>query len=424
MSTVWPGFHPLCVDMLEADGSVTVRALVRATGEVRTVRAPSVPALLDSLKPLLASTYGDDDPTIVASDYDFPKHAWLMYTLLGDPLERTSQLRPGMLAGLYEGGQFILPGWKIGHVTYIDIPLVDQDTHVESFRTIPVRTVSLRPLVFSLEGFLTDEECDDVISWAKQRLVPSRLAFMDGSDKDDAGVRTSTQVFMPRGGAGTISALEHRAHNLTRLPYSLGESIQVLRYEEGQRYGAHRDYFSANDYHQQPSMLSKVEYGARNRLATIFWYMSTVRAGGETYFPRALNENGEEYNPWNGDHNDCYRGLAVKAFKGNAVLFYGMLPDGRLDERSLHGGCPPRAEDGVPADTKFGANQWIWNAPRRYAGASFPRIPQTNDPDAGPPGCRDESEHCRAWASAGECANNPGYMDTACKRACRKCLAG
>ena len=24
--------------------------------------------------------------------------------------------------------------------------------------------------------------------------------------------------------------------------------------------------------------------------------------GGETFFPRALNEEGREYNPWNGDH--------------------------------------------------------------------------------------------------------------------------
>lgn len=413
-NAVWPGFHPLCVESASS-GSVAVRALVRETGEVRTVRAPSVPALLGALKPLLESTYGDDDPTIVASEYDYPKHEWRMFTPLGDPLDHAAQLSAGALANVYEGGQFILPGWSIGHVTYVEIPVVDQETHVESFRTIPVRTVSLRPLAFSLEGFLTDEECDFVIGWAKQRLVRSRLAFMDGSNKEEEDVRTSTQVFMPRGGSRTIADLEHRAHNLTRLPYSLGENIQVLKYEPGQKYGAHRDYFSANDYHNQPGMLSSVEYGARNRLATVFWYMSTVAEGGETYFPRALNENGTEYKPWNGDHNDCYRGIAVKPVKGNAVLFYGMLPDGRLDERSLHGGCPPRGEG--EQDTKWGANQWIWNQPARFRGTAFPRKGR----DEGPPGCRDESDNCRAWASSGECNANPAYMETACKRSCGKC---
>ena len=47
--------------------------------------------------------------------------------------------------------------------------------------------------------------------------------------------------------------------------------------------------------------LENVDYGARNRLATVFWYMSTVEGGGgETYFPRALNADGAEYKPWNG----------------------------------------------------------------------------------------------------------------------------
>lgn len=100
--------------------------------------------------------------------------------------------------------------------------------------------------------------------------------------------------------------------------------------------------------------LASVEYGARNRLATLFWYVSSVEEGGETFFPRALNASGVEYKPWNGDHEDCYRGLAVKPTKGNAVLFYSLLPNGFLDERSLHGGCKPRGEADV---VKWGANQ-------------------------------------------------------------------
>ena len=44
------------------------------------------------------------------------------------------------------------------------------------------------------------------------------------------------------------------------------------------------------------------------------------------------------------------------------------MPDGRLDERSLHGGCKPKGE-GVE---KWGANQWIWNHPNRHRGV-FPR---------------------------------------------------
>ena len=57
-------------------------------------------------------------------------------------------------------------------------------------------------------------------------MVPSGVATMDSS-KDVADVRTSTQTFMERNGSPQIRALEERAHNLTRLPYDLGENIQV-----------------------------------------------------------------------------------------------------------------------------------------------------------------------------------------------------
>jgi hypothetical protein len=103
-------------------------------------------------------------------------------------------------------------------------------------------------------------------------MQPSGLAMMDSSGSA-VDVRTSTQTFMERDGSPQIRALEERAHNLTRLPYELGENIQVhpnpnrnpnhnpnpnpnpnqvVRYMPGQKYGAHRDFFNPNDYRKQP----------------------------------------------------------------------------------------------------------------------------------------------------------------------------
>jgi len=233
-------------------------------------------------------------------------------------------------------------------------------------------------------------------------------------------VRTSTQTFMERNGSPQIRALEERAHNLTRLPYDLGENIQVVRYKKGQKYGAHRDFFNPNDYHKQPQKLRSVEYGARNRLATVFWYLESVTEGGETFFPRALNKDGKEYSPWNGDHEDCYRGIYVPPVRGNAVLFYSMVPDGRLDERALHGGCRPRAE----GTEKWGANQWIWNHPQRrtHSGVSPRRGAKRAKPRAGAtPGCVDDEPHCSHWAEQGECTSNPDFMHASCALSCGTC---
>jgi len=234
MKAVWPGMHPLCVLRTEGEG-LTVYALPRKTGKVQTVTAESLSSLLEVLTPTLESDYGDDDPTIEEEPYEYEKHPWKVFTPQGESISAALDLSPGDLALIYEGGQFIWPGWELGHVTRVNIPLVDDRTGKESFRTVEMTTVSLRPLAFEVHGLLADSECEYVKDYAATRLVRSRLAFTDGSDKADDSSRTSEQVFMPRGASPTILQLEHRAHNLTRLPYELGENLQVLRYLPGQK---------------------------------------------------------------------------------------------------------------------------------------------------------------------------------------------
>ena len=48
------------------------------------------------------------------------------------------------------------------------------------------------------------------------------------------------------------------------------------------------------------------------------------------------------------------------------MLFYSQRPDGTLDPKSKHGGCP------VLAGTKWAANLWIWNRVR----LGYPRAPR------------------------------------------------
>lgn len=206
-----------------------------------------------------------------------------------------------------------------------------------------------------------------------------------------------------------------------------------------QRYEAHRDFFNPNDYLNQPGVLGSVDYGARNRLATVFWYMTTVEGGGgETYFPRALNNKGAEYKKWNGDFSDCYRGLSVKAVEGNAIIFYSMLPNGALDERSMHGGCPPSDEKAV----KWAANKWIWSHPNtfretyplkqtgarsnsKHQPASTTTTTTNNNNNGGGGGggggCLDGNDACEHWASLGECKKNPAYMESTCRLSCGVC---
>jgi len=53
---------------------------------------------------------------------------------------------------------------------------------------------------------------------------------------------------------------------------------------------------------------------------------------------------------------DCAKqqGLAVKAEKGDALLFFSVMPDGNtMDELSLHASCP------VLSGNKFVATKWL-----------------------------------------------------------------
>lgn len=65
--------------------------------------------------------------------------------------------------------------------------------------------------------------------------------------------------------------------NLSSLFSENGEDIQVLRYEHGQKYEPHFDFFS-----------DKVNIAkGGHRVATVLMYLSDVLQGGETVFPRA-----------------------------------------------------------------------------------------------------------------------------------------
>lgn len=56
-----------------------------------------------------------------------------------------------------------------------------------------------------------------------------------------------------------------------------GEDIQVLRYEHGQKYDPHYDYFA-----------DKVNIArGGHRVATVLMYLTDVTKGGETVFPNA-----------------------------------------------------------------------------------------------------------------------------------------
>merc|ERR1719367_2770791 len=78
-----------------------------------------------------------------------------------------------------------------------------------------------------------------------------------------------------------------RCFEALRVPYvkEMSDGLQILRYEEGQAYIAHTDWFGTNvdkGYNWDPTTPD-----GSNRYATVFLYLRPPPSGGYTFFPKA-----------------------------------------------------------------------------------------------------------------------------------------
>lgn len=263
---------------------------------------------------------------------------------------------------LFEGGQWLWPGIKEGYRREIDLysimPKGDSDnakTNNNESRKAVLETLSLQPLVLSVEGFLSPTECHYIEKKAEKRVSYSGVVLMDkDKDRPASDFRTSQSTFLASRGDDLLTDIDYRTASLVRIPRIHQEHVQVLRYGLSEKYDAHHDWFNPAYYQNDKNTLRSIQYGKRNRLATVFWYLSNVAKGGETNFPR--------YNGLPQPHNlaKCTQGLKVKPELGKVIIFYSLTADGAGDDYSLHAACP--VEEGI----KWAANKWVWNAPQAY----------------------------------------------------------
>ncbi|XP_038976008.1 probable prolyl 4-hydroxylase 6 isoform X2 [Phoenix dactylifera] len=261
-----------------------------------------------------------------------------------------------------------------------------------------VTQLSWRPRAFLYRGLLSDEECDHLIKLAEGQLEKSTVVDNESGQGTMSDGRTSSGTFLDKQQDEIVARIERRLAAWTFLPEENGEPMQILRYEKGQKYESHFDFF--NDKFN-------IARGG-HRFATVIMYLSNVNKGGETIFPSA--EGGvSQYKDetW----SDCARtGYAVKPNKGDALLFFSLHIDATIDPKSLHGSCP------VIEGEKWSATKWI-----HVRNFDHP-IRQSSHV-----GCSDEDEHCPEWAAAGECVKNFLFMvgtedfDGFCRKSCRVC---
>ena len=184
------------------------------------------------------------------------------------------------------------------------------------------------PAVWMLTNFLRDAQCAHLINLAQEQLRPSTVLDHDTAGDRVIAERNSWQTSLTVGQDPMVAEIEQRLAQHLGMPVENGEGLQIVRYEIGQEFQAHHDYFDP----AFPGCVEVLKHGGQ-RWFTVLMYLAEPEAGGETLFPNIR--------------------LKVKPTKGHALCFSNLRADGSLDVDSLHGSLP------VQAGEKWIATKWV-----------------------------------------------------------------
>jgi hypothetical protein len=255
------------------------------------------------------------------------------------------------------GDHFFWPGEFVGR------KIVVPGVKLPDGSPVTLETLSLRPPIYFIERFVTDDESSKIIAAASPLLHESRAFEKGSSVKIEA--RNSEQAWLSCfekpgeevANHSFVCDIDQRIADVTRIPLvhvqQHSDALQVVHYSPEQHYHSHHDFFDATLHPTTPGLRE-----GYNRMITFLWYLNDVEAGGETIFPLTGDNKYERESDV--DMSSCARGLKVKPRKGAALLWYnlhalGNSHEGRVDRASLHGGCD------VSVGEKWASNKWIYN---------------------------------------------------------------
>jgi len=187
------------------------------------------------------------------------------------------------------------------------------------------------PWVITLGNVLSEEETVKLIELGgvrgyEQSFDVGKKKFDGSYDKHLNKERTSTNSWCVEDcyENETTQAVVQRLENITGIPDTNSEYLQLLQYNVGQKYGQHHDYIP---YQKER------ECGVR--IITIFLYLNDVEAGGGTDFPLL--------------------DLTVMPKRGSALIWPSVKDQdpNQKDHRTDHQALP--VEEGI----KYGANAWV-----------------------------------------------------------------
>jgi prolyl 4-hydroxylase len=177
--------------------------------------------------------------------------------------------------------------------------------------------------LYVVQNFMTPEECAELCALIDANSRPSTLYA--GTEVN--GFRTSYSCDLEPVHP-LILKVEGRICTLMGLDHRYGETVQGQRYEVGQQFKPHHDFFhSSEDYWENERQMG----GQRTWTAMI--YLNEPESGGETNFTKA--------------------GLCIQPRTAMLVIWNNMDEMGAPNDIAIHEGCP------VTGGSKYIVTKWF-----------------------------------------------------------------
>jgi prolyl 4-hydroxylase len=191
-------------------------------------------------------------------------------------------------------------------------PGESSDAHLRAMPGVQ-RVPTAKLELYQLRNFLTAGECAGLIARIDANRQPSTLADANGDEQ----FRTSETCHFDHGDA-LVAALDAKLNWISGIDPAHGEPLQGQRYDVGQEFKAHTDYFEPGgaDYEQFCTVSGQ-------RTWTFMIYLNQVAAGGGTRFK----------------HID----KIVQPETGKLLAWNNRLPSGAVNPNALHHGMKVRS---------------------------------------------------------------------------------
>ena len=185
-----------------------------------------------------------------------------------------------------------------------------------------------RAQIYDIPDLLSPDECVAVIAAIDAALVPSTVTH------GPSDYRTSRTCHLATADAALARELDIRFAALIGVDPALAEPLQGQRYDPGQYFKAHTDWFAPGTAEFE----EHTRVGGQ-RTWTLMVYLNAVEAGGETVFERI----GRRFTP----------------MPGLALAWNNLLADGSPNHATLHEAMP------VDRGRKYVITKWFRAEPGR-----------------------------------------------------------